>query len=70
MYSFTPATPGIVLCPICRRPLTWASDRWLATFECDRCGQFSDFASAALSTRKVPTTLTGMASAHDALRRS
>jgi endogenous inhibitor of DNA gyrase (YacG/DUF329 family) len=70
MHTLTPSTPGTVLCPICRRPLTWAPDRWLATFACDRCGQFSDFSSAALSPRKVPATLTGMAGPDDGFRRS
>ncbi len=70
MHTFTPSTPGTVLCPICRRPLTWACDRWLATFECDRCGQFLDFRSAALSPRKFPAMLTGMAGPDDAFRRS
>jgi|RhiMetdeSRZDD1v2_1073273.scaffolds.fasta_scaffold293763_7 endogenous inhibitor of DNA gyrase (YacG/DUF329 family) len=69
MHSFTPSTPGTLLCPICRRPLRWAPDRWMATFECDRCGQFSDFASAALSSRKAAAALAGRASAHDARRK-
>jgi len=30
--------------------MTWTPDRWLAAFECDRCGRFSDFSSAP-STR-------------------
>jgi len=41
----------------------------MATFECDRCGQFSDFASAALSSRKAAAALAGRASAHDARRK-
>jgi hypothetical protein len=33
------------LCPYCNRPLRWIAMRWLArgVFECDRCGEFSDF---------------------------
>ena len=38
-----------VACPICRRSLRWTADRWLAAFDCDRCGQFSDFGGASLS---------------------
>ena len=30
-------------CPICGRPLRRTSDRGFAVFECDHCGQFSDF---------------------------
>lgn len=37
-----------VACPICKRPLKLMPDRWLAEFECDGCGPFSDFAGAAL----------------------
>ena len=70
MHSLTPTSPGTVLCPICRRPLTWAPDRWLATFECERCGQFSDFASAAQSARKVPATLHRHAGSDDVFRKS
>jgi hypothetical protein len=39
------ADPEPVICPICGRPLSWTADRWLAVFECIRCGQFSDFSS-------------------------
>jgi len=70
VHSLTPTSPGTVLCPICRRPLTWAPDRWLATFECERCGQFSDFGSAAQSARKVPATLHGHAGPDDIFRKS
>ena len=30
-------------CPICGVALKWIVVRWLASFECDRCGQFPDF---------------------------
>jgi len=66
----TPTSPGTVLCPICRRPLTWAPDRWLGTFGCERCGQFSDFGSAAQSPRRAPVTLRGFAGPDDAFRKS
>jgi hypothetical protein len=38
-----------VPCPICARPLKSTADRWLPAFECERCGQFSDFGDASLS---------------------
>ena len=57
MASAIPSARGVVQCPICGRPLTWAPDRWLGTFECVRCGQFSDFASAAESSRRATATL-------------
>src|SRR5438093_86377 len=63
----TPTSPGTVLCPICRRPLTWAPDRWLGTFDCERCGEFSDFASAAHSPRRLPITLRGFDGPDDPL---
>jgi len=69
VHSLTPSTPGTVLCPICRRPLTLPPDRWLATFEGDRWGRLLDFDTAALSPRKVPATLTGLAGPDDAFRR-
>lgn len=69
MTNLTPSTPDIALCPICRRPLTWAPDRWLGTFECDRCGVFSDFSGQTQSPRPFPTTLAGLAGPVDALRR-
>jgi hypothetical protein len=36
-------------CPICGRPLRSTVAHWLAAFECDRCGQFSDFGGASSS---------------------
>jgi len=36
-----------VACPICGRQLKWIPDRWLAAFECETCGQFSDFGGLA-----------------------
>jgi endogenous inhibitor of DNA gyrase (YacG/DUF329 family) len=41
-----------VACPICGRPLKWVPDRWLAAFECEHCGQFSDFGGAALPSEE------------------
>jgi endogenous inhibitor of DNA gyrase (YacG/DUF329 family) len=41
-----------VACPICGRPIKWMPDRWLAAFECQRCGQFADFAGALLSSEQ------------------
>jgi hypothetical protein len=49
--SSAPGPSGVVLCPICHRPLRWAPDRWLATFDCDRCGQFPDFSSTPSARR-------------------
>lgn len=70
MHTMTPSTPDTVLCPICRRPLRQAPDRWLETFECNRCGEFSDFSSAMRAPRIFPTTLGGLIGPVDALRRS
>lgn len=39
-----------VACPICGRPLKWTPDRWLAAFECERCGEFSDFGGRATAS--------------------
>jgi len=36
----------LVTCPICRRPLKASGDQWLSAFECERCGEFSDFGRA------------------------
>jgi hypothetical protein len=36
----------LVTCPICRRPLKAGGDQWLSAFECERCGEFSDFGRA------------------------
>jgi hypothetical protein len=36
----------LVTCPICRRPLKSGGDQWLSAFECERCGEFSDFGRA------------------------
>jgi endogenous inhibitor of DNA gyrase (YacG/DUF329 family) len=36
----------LVTCPICRRPLKSGGDEWLSAFECERCGEFSDFGRA------------------------
>jgi hypothetical protein len=44
--------PEPVACPICGRPLKWTADRWLAAFECDQCGQFSDFGGASLPSEQ------------------
>jgi hypothetical protein len=41
------ARSEIIACPICGRPLKWRADRWLAAFDCARCGEFSDFGSAS-----------------------
>jgi endogenous inhibitor of DNA gyrase (YacG/DUF329 family) len=41
-----------VTCPICGQPLKRTADRWLSAFECDRCGQFSDFGDALTSAGK------------------
>jgi len=70
VHSLTPVNRGSVLCPICRRPLTWAPDRWLGTFECERCGQFSDFGTVAESRRRAPTTLRGFGGPDDLIRKS
>ena len=35
-------------CPICGRPLKLIPDDFLAGFECNDCGQFSDFGGRAL----------------------
>ena len=42
-----PSNP--VLCPICGQVLQMATDRGLAAFECERCGQFSDFSDVSAS---------------------
>ena len=49
MQRDSPAQSEPVACPICGRPLRRTADRWLSVFECDRCGQFSDFGDASLS---------------------
>ena len=36
-------------CPICARVLRRAADRGFAVFECDHCGQFSDFGETSWS---------------------
>jgi len=41
-----------VACPICGRPLKWVADRWLAAFECEQCGQFTDFGGASLPSEE------------------
>jgi hypothetical protein len=41
-----------IACPICGRPLKWTADRWLAAFECDYCGQFSDFGGTSLPSEQ------------------
>ena len=43
------ARPEPVPCPICGRPLKWTANQRLSAFECDRCGQFSDFGGASSS---------------------
>src|SRR5437588_6905466 len=45
-----------VACPICSRPLRWTPDRWLSAFECDRCGQFSDFGDASFQPAQSKTS--------------
>jgi len=39
-------------CPICGRPLKWRADRWLAAFECEQCGEFSDFGGSVLPSQE------------------
>ena len=39
-----------IACPICGRALARTTSGWLAAFECDRCGQFTDFDGALSST--------------------
>ena len=38
-------------CPYCGHPLTWTTGDWLPAFECDQCGRFPDFGSAAFHRR-------------------
>jgi len=42
----------LVACPICRRTLKWTADRWLDAFECEQCGQFTDFGGSALPSEQ------------------
>jgi endogenous inhibitor of DNA gyrase (YacG/DUF329 family) len=48
-HDITAVGAKLIPCPICGRPLRWTGARWLASFECDRCGQFSDFGDASRS---------------------
>ncbi len=41
-----------IACPICGRPMKWTPDQLLAAFECEHCGQFSDFGGAALPSEQ------------------
>lgn len=50
--SAPPSKP--VACPICGRRLKWTPDRWLAAFECERCGGFSDFGGTAPPSDRRP----------------
>ncbi len=43
------ARPDPLACPICARLLRRAADRGFAVFECDHCGQFSDFGEPSWS---------------------
>jgi len=44
MAPLDPEAPaGSLTCPICARPLKKTSVHSLTAFECDSCGQFSDF---------------------------
>jgi ribosomal protein L37AE/L43A len=44
------AQPESLACPICDRALTRRiANGWLAIFECDRCGEFSDFGDGSPS---------------------
>jgi hypothetical protein len=43
------ARPDPIACPICGQVLKRTTAHWLAAFDCDRCGQFSDFGDASLS---------------------
>ena len=56
-----PSFPARTLpCPICALPLKWIVVRWLASFECERCGQFPDF-GGGLSDDKVGSAPTSSA---------
>ena len=37
----------ILLCPYCKRPLRWVSNRWFGhgTYECSQCGDFPDLSA-------------------------
>jgi endogenous inhibitor of DNA gyrase (YacG/DUF329 family) len=41
-----------VACPICGKPLKSVDDRWLSAFECERCGQFTDFGTMSPSAER------------------
>jgi hypothetical protein len=55
-----------VACPICGRPLKWRADRWLAVFECARCGEFSDFDGASISPAEAPAPINRLTVQHHA----
>jgi hypothetical protein len=53
------------MCPCCGGQLNWTPDLWLATFECHRCGPFSEFGSAPFAHRD-----SGAASHYNAMVRA
>jgi tRNA(Ile2) C34 agmatinyltransferase TiaS len=47
-----------VACPICGRPLKSMGAHWLSAFECEKCGQFTDFsAPSSPAQRRHPVRL-------------